>query len=101
MALDIEKVNKDTVYAKLFEFLKKEFKEGKVFDGEMVLKSYLEKYPEENSEEMKKLFSKEYSRIICDLMSCSELEMLPNGQYSLKLRKDSEDVKKREEEEDR
>lgn len=97
MATFVERIDSESNYTKVFNVIKLGFKDGEIFNRQLVTEKYMQHYETQDRGEANRVIKQELERVITNLASYSKVKQLSNGQYVLCLKKKSKEEQIHEE----
>ena len=97
MATFEERIDSESNYTKVFNVIKLGFKDGEIFNRQLVTEKYMQHYETQDRGEANRVIKQELERVITNLASYSKVKRLSNGQYVLCLKKKSKEEQIHEE----
>ena len=97
MATFVERIDSESNYTKVFKVIKLGFKDGEIFNRQLVTEKYMQHYETQDRGEANRVIKEELERVITNLASYSKVKRLSNGQYVLCLKKKSKEEQTHEE----
>lgn len=97
MATFVERIDSESNYTKVFNVIKLGFKDGEIFNRQLVTEKYMQHYETQDRGEANRVIKEELERVITNLASYSKVKRLSNGQYVLCLKKKSKEEQIHEE----
>ena len=91
MATFVERIDSESNYTKVFNVIKLGFKDGEIFNRQLVTEKYMQHYETQDRGEANRVIRQELERVITNLASYSKVKWLSNGQYVLCLTKKSKE----------
>ena len=102
MATFVERVDSESEYTKVFNVIKSGFKDGEIFNRQLVIEKYMQQYEIQDRREADRIIKQQLERVITNLASYSKIRQLSTGQYALCLKRKSreeQEYKKQEKKE--
>ena len=87
MATFVERIDSESNYTKVFNVIKLGFKDGEIFNRQLVTEKYMQHYETQDRGEANRVIKQELERVITNLASYSKVKRLSNGQYVLCLKR--------------
>ena len=91
MATFVERIDGESDYTKVFNVIKLGFKDGEIFNRQLVTEKFMQHYGIDDRGEANRVIKQELERVITNLASYSKVKRLSNGQYILCLKKKSKE----------
>ena len=100
MATFVERVDSESEYTKVFNVIKSGFKDGEIFNRQLVIEKYMQQYEIQDRREADRIIKQQLERVITNLASYSKVIQLSHGQFVLCLRKKSKEEQEHEKKKD-
>lgn len=91
MATFVERMDSESAYTRIVTVLKECFEDGEIFNRQIVTERFMEYYEIQDMGEANKVIKEEFDRVIANLAIYSKIKKLSNGQYVLRLKKQSKE----------
>ena len=89
MATFVERMDSKSDYIRIVTVLKECFEDGEIFNRQIVAERFMNYHEIHDVGEVNRVIKNEFDRVITNLAMYSKITMLGNGQYVLKLKKQS------------
>ncbi len=91
MATFVERIDNESDYTKIVTVLRECFEDGEIFNRQLVTERYMKHHEIQDIREANRAIKKEFDRVITNLAMYSKVTMIGNGQYILRLKKQSKE----------